>query len=311
MKFFSLHISKRLNRNQICFLSGTGKFFFRDPAKNYTAVVSIVLFLMASYGLTSCQKVISIDLNSASPQLVVEANVSNKPGPYFVKLSNTVNFSEITEIPAVKGATVEISDSAGTSETLIEVSDGIYRSSTLKGTSGHKYTLTVKTGGQTYESVSRMPYPIENLTLGIKREADYGHSFGGGSGDQPMRYVINYEINDPGEYKNYYRFAVYFKNGIMISHRVFDDQFHNGKIIADEFELHDTLNFNPGDTVMVELQNIGNGAYNFFRTLREGAGGMSFLSASPSNPISNISNDGLGYFNVCSVTDRMLIIPEK
>jgi hypothetical protein len=145
----------------------------------------------------------------------------------------------------------------------------------------------------------------------VKREADNGPGFGGGSGEQSVRYVVNYEINDPEEYKNYYRFTVYFKNGVMVSHRVFDDQFHNGKIIADDFTLRDTANFKPGDTVMIELQSIDGGAYNFFRTLREGAGGLSFLSASPSNPISNISNNGLGYFNVCSVTDRMLIIPEK
>ena len=76
-----------------------------------------------------------------------------------------------------------------------------------------------------------------------------------------------------------------------MSRSVFDYQFHNGKIIADDFELHDTVNFNPGDTVMIELQSIDRGAYNFFRTLREGGGGLSFLSASPSNPISNISNN--------------------
>lgn len=311
MNFFSLNISKRFDGNQICSLSGTGKLFPWDPVRNSTAVVSIALILLASFGLASCQKVINIDLNNASPQLVVEANISNLPGPYFIKLSKTVSFSGITEIPAVKGAIVEISDSSGNKETLTELLNGFYRTRTLRGIPGHKYTLTIKTDGQTYESVSRMPYPVGNLTLGIKREVDYGHLPGGGAGDQSMRYVVNYEINDPGEYKNYYRFIVYFKNGIFNSHRAFDDQFHNGKIIADEFELHDTLNFNPGDTVMVELQNIGSGAYNFFRTLREGAGGMSFLSASPSNPISNISDDGLGYFNVCSVTDRMLIIPEK
>ncbi len=310
MKLLSHQITKRTDGDQFLSFSDTKTFKSQYYIRNYVAAVCICMLMAAFYGLTSCQKVISIDLNSASPQLVVEANVSNKPGPYFVKLSNTVNFSDITEVPAVTGATVEISDSSGNSETLSEIDDGFYRSNSLMGTPGHKYTLTVKTGGETYESVSRMPFPVGILKLEVKREADNGPGFGG-SGDQSARYVVNYEISDPVEYKNYYRFVVYYRNGIMISHRVFDDQFHNGKIIADDFELHDTDNFNPGDTVMVELQSIDRGAYNFFRTLREGAGGLSFLSASPSNPISNISNDGLGYFNVCSVTDRMLIIPEK
>jgi hypothetical protein len=311
MKLLSYHITKRTERDKINSFSDTKRFKPRYYIRGYVTAVCVFVLITVFYGLTSCQKVISIDLNSSSPQLVVEANVSNKPGPYFVKLSKTVNFSEITKVPAVTGATVEISDSSGNSETLLEIENGIYRSSHLMGAPGHKYTLTVKTGNQTYESVSRMPYPVGILNLEVKREADNGPGFGGGSADQSARYVVNYEINDPGEYKNYYRFTVYYKNGIMQSHRVFDDQFHNGKLIADDFELHDSVNFKPGDTVMIELQSIDGGAYNFFRTLREGAGGLSFLSASPSNPISNISNDGLGYFNVCSVTDRMLIIPEK
>jgi hypothetical protein len=297
-------------RNQNHPDSGTNEFKLLNRAKTCTAIFSVVI-LAASYGLTSCQKVISIDLNSASPQLVVEADVSDQPGPYFVRLSNTVNFSEIKEIPAVTGAAVEISDSSGSSELLKEVNAGIYQAHTLIGVPGHTYRLTVKVGAQTYESVSKMPYPVGNLSLELKRVVDNGRFSGGGPGDNAMHYVVNYEINDPAEYKNYYRFVVYYKNGLISSHRVFDDQFHNGKIIADDFELRDSTNYKPGDTIMVELQSIGSGAYNFFRTLRAGAGGLSFLSASPSNPISNISNNALGYFNVCSVTDRILVIPEK
>jgi hypothetical protein len=311
MTLLSLYITKQINGNKLYPINAMKKSNLWSLVKNCTAVIYVIMILTAFYGLTSCQKVISIDLNSTSPQLVVEANVSNQPVSYFVKLSNTVNFSEITEIPVVTGATVDISDSSGIGETLKEVRDGVYQTGTLIGIPGHTYKLTIKTGGQTYESVSKMPYPVGNLNLELKREADNGNVFGGGSGNISWRYVINYEFKDPGEYKNYYRFVVYYKNGIIGSHRVFDDQYHNGKIISDDFELRDSVNLRlrPGDTVMIELQNISSGAYNFFRTLREGAGGMSFLSASPSNPISNISNEGLGYFNVYSVTDRMMIIP--
>lgn len=308
MKSQSRYNSSGIIRNQNRPDSGTGNIKSGSFVITNLAVFSIVITLAASYVLTSCQKVITIDLNSTSPQLVVEANVSDQPGPYFVRLTNTVNFSEITEIPAVTGAIVEISDSSGTSELLKEVNAGLYQARTLKGTPGHTYRMTVKVGTQTYESVSKMPYPVGILSLELKREVDNGRLPGGG-GDNSIRYVVNYEINDPAEYKNYYRFVVHYKNGLISTHRVFDDQFHNGKIIADDFELRDSANYVPGDTVMVELQNIGSGAFNFFRTLRDGAGGLSFLSASPSNPISNISNNGLGYFNVCSVTDRFLVIP--
>ncbi|MGD0340412.1 MAG: DUF4249 domain-containing protein [Bacteroidales bacterium] len=301
-------MAKIIIGNQLYYVPEIKKSSHGSSLKNSITVVYFTIILAVIYGLTSCQKVISIDLNSASTQLVVEANISDQPGPYYVKLSKTVNFSDITEIPAVTGAIVEISDSSGNEETLTELKNGIYQASTLKGIPGHKYTLTIKTEGQTYRSVSEMPYPVGNLNLELKSVIEYEHSFGGSSSDQSLHYVVNFGINDPEEYKNYYRFLVYHKNREISSRRVFDDQFHNGKLIEDEFILRDTVDFNQGDTIKIELQNIDEGTYNFFRTLREGAGGMSFLSASPSNPISNISNDGLGYFNACSVIKRFLII---
>jgi hypothetical protein len=278
--------------------------------KNFPAAFCLVTVLMTSLGLFSCQKVINMDLNSASPQLVVEANITDKPGPYFVKLSKTVNFDKITEIPPVTGAIVEISDSSGYSETLTELSDGIYSTSKLAGIPGHKYRLTIKSDGQIYESVSVMPYPVGGLKLEIKKEVNDRNPFRGGSSNQFNRYTVNYEINDPVEFNNYYRFVVYDENGEISSRRVFSDQYRNGKIIADDFTLNDTINFNPGDTIRIELQNVDKNTYNFFRTLREGAGGLSFLSASPSNPISSITNNGLGYFNACSVKEGFVIIPK-
>jgi hypothetical protein len=40
-----------------------------------------------------------------------------------------------------------------------------------------------------------------------------------------------------------------------------------------------------------------------------GVSGLTFLSASPSNPISNISDNGLGYFSAYSVNKGFEIIP--
>jgi hypothetical protein len=285
------------------------KYRFMKSLKYFTTLIFSVIILIAVSGLNSCQKVIKIDLNSPSPQLVVEASISDKPGPYYVKLSKTVNFDNITAIPAVLGANVEISDSSGNGETLTELTNGIYKTNTLKGIPGQKYKLTIKTEGQIYESVSYMPYPVEGLKLAIQREVEDRPSIGGSGGEQIIRYQVNFEINDPQKYKNYYRFIVYHKKREISSRRVFDDQFNNGKIIADEFGLNDTINFEIGDTVAIELQNIDQGTYNFFRTLREGLGGLSFLSASPANPISNISNNGLGYFSAYSVNEGFSVIP--
>jgi Domain of unknown function (DUF4249) len=277
-----------------------------NPVKTFL----FIAMLTSSTWLTSCQKVINLDLNSAAPQLVVEANISDTPGPYYVKLSKTVNFNNINSIPPVSGATVEITDSSGNGETLTELSAGIYRTDKLQGVPGQLYRLTIHSEGQLYESEARMPYPVDNFSVQVIREEADDHSAGGNAADPQPGYQVNFEIQDPAEYKNYYRFIVYYKNFQMSSRRVIDDQYHNGKIIADEFGLHDTINFEPGAAMVVELQNIDAGAYNFFRTLRDGIAGMSFLSASPSNPISNISNNALGYFSAYSVNLGYATIPK-
>ncbi len=282
-----------------------------NKARNLTEVFCTAMIMIILSGLISCQKVINLDLNSASPQLVVEANIYDLPGPYYIKLSKTVNFDDITEIPPVTGAIVEISDStSGTRETLTELEDGIYSTAAFSGIAGHSYKLTINTDGQIYEAVSEMPYPVGFFKMDVKRVVGSSSIFGGGNNDQTVNYSVDYEINDPAEYNNYYRIVVYRADRQINSGRVFSDQYHNGKIITDDFTLHDTIDFNPGDTVRIELQNIDKNTYNFFRTLREGTGGLSFLSASPSNPISNITNNGLGYFSASSLVEEYIIIPQ-
>jgi hypothetical protein len=282
-----------------------------NKTKYITTVICAVIIITIFTGLISCQKVINIDLNSSSPRIVVEAIISDQPGPYFVKLSKTVNFDEITQIPPVTNATVEISDSSsGKNETLTELQEGIYTTSLLKGIPEHKYRLKIITDSQVYEAVSEMPDPVGFIKLNINREVENQSTPAGGRTGQTFRYRVNYEINDPAKHTNYYRFVVFHKNRKISSRRVISDQFHNGKIIADDFVLHDSIDFDPGDTIKIELQNIDKNTFNFFRTLRDGASGLSFLSASPSNPISNISNNGLGYFSAISVKEGYLIIPQ-
>ena len=257
----------------------------------------------------SCQKVITIDLNTSNPQLVIEANISDQQGPYTVKLSKTVSFNNITNVPLVSGANIVISDSIGNNDTLIEKTAGIYFATDMYGIPGKTYRLSILTESKKYEAISYMPFPVDSFKLDVAVETTSGRPSIGG-GEKKKRYQVNYDILDPEQFKNYYRFVVYLKNKELSSRRVFDDQFNNGKHIIGEFRLNDTAAFNPGDTILVKLQNIDQATYNYYRTLRTGAGGLGFLSASPSNPISNISGDGLGYFSAHSERFRILIIPK-
>jgi len=257
----------------------------------------------------SCQKVIDIGVFNSAPQLVAEGTITDQQGPCIVKLTKTIDIDNFAGIPSVTGADVEISDSAGVKETLTEAGNGIYISNTILGIPGHKYKLMINSGGQLYSAVSVMPHPVTDFRLGIKKEVAGTSGGSPGTGGEPYQYRVSYAITDPGEYENYYRLVIFHNNMEISSRRVFDDKFHNGKVIEDDFVLHDTLNFRPGDLIEIDLQNIDRDIYNFFRTLRMATGGLSFLSASPANPLSNITNGGLGYFSACSVIKKHLTIP--
>ncbi len=276
----------------------TGILYRNPEALFFVILVSMIIFS------SSCQKVINLDLNSTSPQLVVQGNITDGTDPGIVDLTRSVNFDAINQVPSVTGATVEITDSVtGTSEILREYNNGIYLAPLFRGIPGHRYILLIKADGESYRAISEMPQPVGFSKLEILKQ------HGDSPFDTGINYVVSFEINDPPEYENYYRIIVLHDGRLISSRRVFDDQFHNGKIIADEFDLRDSVTFNPGDTVRIDLMNIDKNTYNFFRTLRNAAGGLSFLSASPANPISNISNNGLGYFSASSVRSKTLTIP--
>src|ERR1700710_444135 len=58
----------------------------------------------------ACKKVINVDLNNAAPQLVIEGEITDGPGPAQVRLSRSVTFSSSNVYPTVTGATVSITD---------------------------------------------------------------------------------------------------------------------------------------------------------------------------------------------------------
>ena len=57
-------------------------------------VLSVSVFLLAALSHISCTKVVTINLNSAAPKIIIEGNISDQPASCSVKLSKTVNFNE-------------------------------------------------------------------------------------------------------------------------------------------------------------------------------------------------------------------------
>jgi hypothetical protein len=259
---------------------GTLRFFVRNNA------FKLPLCMFVFLSLFSCEKVIQLDLKNASPKIVIQGNIYDQTGPFTVKISSSAIFGASNNYPPVSGAKVVISDNVSQSEQLTESASGTYVTTKLRGIPGRKYTLSVKTGNDTYVASSVMPYAVDIDSIYFANSP-----FGG---DQ----LTIVRIQDPPFATNYYR-MIYFINNIRQKQIfVVDDEFFQGSLI--NYSLHGRnggTNIVKDDAVTVWLESVDYGVYEYFRT----TGNNEENSASPANPVSNISNGALGYFNACSV----------
>ncbi|MCE5347355.1 MAG: DUF4249 domain-containing protein [Bacteroidales bacterium] len=244
--------------------------------------------------LSSCEKIIDLKLSDSSSQIVIQGNIYDLTGPYKINISKTVNFRELNVYPPVSGAIVEISDDKGNSEVLAESDSGTYITSTLRGTPGNTYTLKVTAGGKTYTACSTMPSPVKIDNIYFDKSKF----------DKDILTIVSFR-DTPG-IENYYRLIQFVNNELLERFIVFSDKSIEGKqasysIIPSE----DDSKLKPGDKISVVLECIDENVYEYFRT----AGNWNGQSASPANPISNISNGVLGYFNACSVRKMSAVVP--
>jgi hypothetical protein len=256
-------------------------------------------------GSLSCQKIISVDLNNANPQVVAEAVVTDQPGPYTVTLSMSGDyFTPSLYFPPVTHAFVTLADNLGVTDTLKEMASGTYHTSVLHGGPGRTYYLRVVAGGKEYDAFSTMPprVNIDTLVALHSRESD---------GDQVYNlYVI---FKDPPEPGNYYRMKL--RVNVPISpdsidgrrYHLYNDKLTNGNEAAVRIRMRNY--FQPGDTVWVDLLSIDKSSYDYFNTLNNIlTSDRSPTSLAPANPNTNLTNGALGYFAAYSVDSRMIIL---
>ena len=56
---------------------------YREVVKFISGIVTVILMVLIS----SCQKIVNIDLNSASPKFVIEGVITDSVGPFHVTLT--------------------------------------------------------------------------------------------------------------------------------------------------------------------------------------------------------------------------------
>lgn len=245
---------------------------------------------------TACQEEIDLDLKNAQTKTVIEGNISNTGDPAIVLVSETTPFKDTLFFKGLTGAVVTITDGNNHTDTLQPFTgigiDGVYASLTLQTQVGQTYRLKVEVNGNTYESTSEVfaAVPIDSVYI-----------MEGGFDDKPR---LTFDYHDPAGVKNYFKADVTL-NGIPQSTvEIDDDRFTDGIKKTMDFGSLDDLK--TGDTLDIVLKSIDMNVYTYFSTLLTNT---SVASAAPANPISNISNGALGYFNACAGTKRRYYFP--
>jgi hypothetical protein len=259
--------------------------------KKYIWLLGISCLFLA----IGCQKVININLNSVSPAIVIVGNINDQLGPYTVTLSQTVNFSDPNTFPPVSGAFITIADNAGTTDTLVQITPGTYHTKKILGVSGRTYYLTVIANGQTYTSSSTMPQAVTFDTLIVVEQ----------TGFRDTNLYPQAQFQDPSSVSNYYRFIETRNDTVQTRIFTIDDQYSNGRYIS--YILRSDTALAIGDSVKVEMQCIDQGTYQYFSTFREASGGQT--NVTPANPISNITNNALGYFSAHTSRYKAIKVP--
>ena len=273
----------------------------KQPIMKLTLSFSLVLLFL----LSSCTEEISIDLNSADPQLVIEGNLVFGSDQAIIQITESVNFDADNSFPPVQDAFIEISDDKGNTLSGTEVSPGTYAVGPHAELKGNPNTLLVEADEQKYIAQSSMPEQVPFISLQAMKIS--GQETEGGNGFRPiMNYNVIVTYADPANTDNYYRFIEYV-NGKKSGEYLFSDRLTDGVTEPIILRRLDRV-LESGDTLQVEMQCIDQNVYDYFMSLGNLMGGPA-NSVTPANPTTNIEGAVLGYFSAHTSVVKEIIIP--
>lgn len=258
----------------------------------------ILTAIISLSGFTSCEKVINVDVKDSEKRIVIEGVISDAPGlvSHTILISKTNSFSAPNVRNPISNAVVFVRDiNAGVTDTLLEIKPGEYLTQKTYGVPGHTYNLTAIVEGKTYNASSTMPQVVPFDSIYTQNFSFFGETF----------VQVIPVFTDPAGVKNYYRFSVQANDSLDKAYQAWDDLISDGKENSRPL-FSQTVSIDPKDTVTIFMDCTDKSTYDFFYTLENASGN----AQTPANPISNISNNGMGYFTAINRQKKVIIIPE-
>jgi len=266
-------------------------------------IVIKILALTIGMFLAGCEDVITIDFDTVSPKLVIDAAIDwkkNTPGNVQrIKLSTTTGYYS-REFPTVSGAAIAILNSNGDIFHFVETSvAGEYLCTDFIPAIAETYTLTVSLNGQNYTA--------EETLIGTASIEDniVQSNSGGMTGDE---IEITYYYQDDANEDNYYLHRTVTPQVAFPQFRTENDEFSQGNLISESYS-HEDLTI--GDHVNIKLYGVSRRYYEYFNKLIIASGGDT--GPFPSTPVAvrgniinqtDFNNFAFGYFRLCEVDEK-------
>lgn len=267
----------------------------------------LIFLVILTALISSCEKVIDVDLNTLAPKLVIDASIKWQKGTLgnqqTINLSTTTSYYS-SQIPTVSGATIFITDAANNVFNFIETAGtGSYNCTNFTPVLNRNYVLTVFLNGETYTATETLK-PVPSIEF-IEQKNNAG--FSGKDIEIKAFYTDNGATNDYYLFKfkpSYTAIPIYFLQE--------DRNFQGNQI----FGLYRSDKLKPGQNFDVTLSGISKQYYNYMRILVSIAGnssGSPFQSPSATvrgNIINTTTeaNYPLGYFSLSEQDSRNYIL---
>jgi len=266
------------------------------------ALTNIFTTIILIVTLASCEKVIDVDLEESEPKIVIEAVLQEGENGFVVSISKTAHYFDNQPLEKIDNATVMLTDSRNNAYDIPNTSNGEY-GLTINASINTEYYLKVNIDGTEYIATS---YLSEKVAI----DSVY-NVFAESVGPRESGYTVFFKYSDPANVPNYYR-VTHALNGEYQNKaedlQVLNDNSNDGNQARFPIMMK---TFQKGDTVKISLIHFDESSYDYFSSLGDimgGAMGPNSGSAAPGNPISNWSNNALGYFSAFSADTTSIIV---
>ncbi|MBU3680783.1 MAG: DUF4249 domain-containing protein [Flavobacterium sp.] len=266
--------------------------------KNLIFIIVIVSALL--FG--SCEKVVTVGLDTAKPRLVIDATLACEKGIVLstqkIKITTTAGYYS-TEVPGVSGATVFVSCDNGNEFEFTETSQsGVYECAAFEAVLDANYTLTVNYNGQIFTATEQ----LKSVPVIDKIEQEIKPKIGGGGNTIDIKTFFT----DPANQTDYYLIRVKTSRTAIPEYSSTDDTFFQGNQVFDFYRNEDLV---AGDVVDVRLGRVSQRYQNYMKILASisGNNGGGPFSTPPATVRGNIENNSnpdnyaLGYFSMLEV----------